>query len=188
MLHDVSSAVQFGKTRVEVQGVFQLVSDQLWAKYSTNASDNTLLMMRDLWIAKIETVTDKDRQAGIATERLKTSDAHIDHRLFNCEETRSNNILPIETVLQKTAKDPVPQLDNELADKDAAAIQSKLRQIYGADADLISKPEEWTQKPQRARELLLAFYKETQKIPIERQCNLLRSMVPSHSWQPMIRR
>jgi len=182
MLHDVSSAIQSGKPRREVESVVRLVYDQLMAKYSAIASDDTLLAMRDLWIAMLETPEDKDSQAGTDVLSPKTLGPYFDYGRASLEVTKSNNLVLVETVLRGAATVRIPQVDAEAADKDVAAIRSKLRLIYGDDADLISKPDDRTQHSQRVREMHLAFFRETQKMPRERQCNLLRSLLLQNHW------
>jgi hypothetical protein len=182
MQRDVSSAIRSGKPRREVESVVRLVYDQLMAKYSAIASDDTLLAMRDLWIAMLETVRDKDSQAGIAVLSPKAPGPYYGYRLLHCEETRSNNLVLIETILRGATNGRVPQVDAEAADRDVADIRSRLSLIHGDDAELVSKPDEWDQHSQCVREILLAFYKETQKIPKERQCNLLRSLLLQNHW------
>jgi len=182
MQRDVSSAIQSGKPRREVESVVRLVYDQLMAKYSAIASDDTLLAVRDLWIVMLETPKDKDSQAGTDVLSPKTLGPYFDNGRASLEVTKSNNIVLVETVLRGAAIGRIPQVDAEAADKDVAAIRSRLRLIYGDDADLISKPYDRTHHSQRVREMHLAFYRETQKMPRERQCNLLRSLLLQNHW------
>jgi hypothetical protein len=138
--------------------------------------------MRDLWIAMLETPEDKDSQAGTDVLSPKTLGPYFDYGRASLELTKSNNLVLVETVLRGAATVRIPQVDAEAADKDVAAIRSKLRLIYGDDADLISKTDDRTQHSQRVREMHLAFYRETQKMPRERQCNLLRSLLLQNHW------
>lgn len=177
MLNELSTAIQSGKSQVEAQNMVGLVSEQLMVNYLPRASDEALLAMRDFWIEILEKFKDKDSQACIAMFSPKSAGPDFNYGRVFSEWSSTSHLVLIEKVLRSATKGVGPQLDVETADKDLATIWSKLGLIYGDDFDLLSKEGEWMQHSGRVCEILLAYYKETQKIPRERQSNLVRYLL-----------
>jgi hypothetical protein len=180
MIEEFSTAVRSGRSESEAIRIAQGTANQLVLKYLPKASNEAMRAMRDLWVAMLERFKDEDSQACIAVFSPKSIASDHDYSRGNRLITGwygTTNLAVIEKVLRSTAEGIAPQLDAVTADKDLAQIRSNLSLIYGDELDLMAQVDRWMEHSSRVCEILLSYYRETQRIPEQRQGNLLRYML-----------
>src|ERR1051326_31197 len=177
LVGEVSTAIQPGKTMTEVRRLVRKTSERLVTKYLPAASDEALLTTRDGWVDLLEKFKDNNKQACVGIFSPKSAPPDFNYgRIWS--DSESNNYLELlEKVLRSAAQGASPQLNPRAASEDLARIRSHLRQRYRDDLRLMTNQDEWMDHSQRVCEMLLAYYRETQRLPQQRQGNLLRYLL-----------
>jgi len=181
MLNEFSTAIQSGKSQAEAQKIVRRMSEQLIVKYLPAASDEALRAMRDLWVEMLERFKDKDSRACIAMFSPKSAPADFHHGRVTSDWNGTNTLVVIEKVLRSAAKGAPRQINAKAAEEDLASIHLKLQRQYGDDCELMAQEDRWMEHSHRVCEMLLSYYRETQRIPEQRQANLLRYLLSAVS-------
>jgi hypothetical protein len=181
---DVSAAIQSGKTMTEVQRIARRTAERLVLKYLPAASDEALRSTRDGWVDLLEQFKDKDSKACIAIFSPRSAPPDFNYGRILSEAGNTNYLAVLDKVLRSAAQGVSPRLNTRTAEEDLAQIRSGLSLIYGDDLDLMAKQYEWMEHSERVCEMLLAYYRATQKIPQQRQGNLLRYLLSDASRSP----
>lgn len=174
MVNDFSAAIQSGRSVVEAQQTIRLTTENLMVKYLPLASDQALRAVRDLWVETLVRFKGTHSRSCVAvlSPKLAPPDFKWGRGFFELSST--NNLIVIEQILRSAATGRHPLLDRNQAEKDFAGISSKLS---SDDLELLAQEDQWMQRSDRVCEIMLTLYRETQRIPEDRQGNLLRYMI-----------
>jgi len=177
MVKEGSSAIQSGKTLMEVQKIVWRTSEQLIEKYLPVASDEALLATRDGWVEMLERFKDSDSEGCVAMFSTKSVPAGFNYGRISSVSGNTNHLAVLDKVLRSAAKGDRQELNAVEAEQDLDGIRLRLQGYFGRDVALLSKQVEWMKHSDRVCEMLFALYRETQNIPQPRQGNLLRYML-----------
>ena len=177
MVGEVSAGIQSGKTMTEVRRLVRRTSERLVVKYLPTASDEVLITTRDTWVEMLEKFKDCDSQACVAIFSPKSAPADFNYGRILSDSENTNNMATLDRVLRSAAQSASPRLNARTAEEDLARIRSNLSQIYRDDLHLMARQDEWMEHSHRVCEMLLAYYRETQRLPQKRQGNLLRYLL-----------
>ena len=179
MLSEFSAAIQAGKSEGEAINIARGLMEPLVLKYLPTASDEALVAMRECWVKTIELLKDKDSRVCIAAFSLKSAGTNYNYNFASLlpKQLTTNLLTAVEKVFLSASELSAHKIDALEAENYLTDIKSKLNRVYGDDLDLLAKEDDWLKHSDRVSEMLLALYRETQKIPAERQGNLLRYML-----------
>ena len=179
MLNEFSAAIQAGQSEGEAINRASGLIESLAMSYLPRASDEALRRMRDFWVGVLEYFKDKDSRLGIAAFSREARGTNFNYNFGSLVPGPlvTNCWTAFEMVLLGASAQPAPQIRVAEADAHLTAIRSKLRVTYGEDLELLADETQWMQHSDRVCEMLLFMYRETQKLPVEDQGNLLRYLL-----------
>lgn len=183
MILEYSAAIRAGKSESEAINRVRTITEPLVEKYLPMASDAALRSIRNVWVAVLDELKDRDSRACIAAFSTKAAGTnHIRHlSALLGGSLRTKLVDALDGVFVSASKASAPQIDAQDAEKYLVKIRGHLRRFYAEDVDLLADESEWLNHSHRVCEMLLSFYRETQIIPDERQGNLLRYLASESS-------